>query len=335
MEALNIQQLRKTYSAGVEALKGVDLKVKQGEFFALLGPNGAGKSTLIGILTGLVNKTSGKVRVFDEDLDVAPSRLKAQLGVMTQELNFNIFESCWNTVNFQAGYYGIDWKEAGRRTEQLLRDLELWDKAHQPVRNLSGGMKRRLMLARALVHDPKLLILDEPTAGLDIELRRSLWVYLQKRNEAGLTIILTTHYLEEADAFAERIVVIANGRVVADGSASDIRARGAGRILSVDIPEANERAWFAQATSTAGMTLIETRGRRAYFSAPDTDAAALALLTALGSKNLEIAAPTLDSAFVALTGEQPEAEEAAPHGRTRGREKPSAPTDTATGEVTR
>ena len=221
-EALKIEQLRKTYAGGVEALKGVDLKVEQGEFFALLGPNGAGKSTLIGILTGLVNKTSGKVRAFDEDLDVSPERVKAQLGVMTQELNFNIFESCWNTVNFQAGYYGIDWKEASKRTEQLLRDLELWDKAKQPVRNLSGGMKRRLMLARALVHDPKVLILDEPTAGLDIELRRSLWVYLQKRNEAGLTIILTTHYLEEAEALCNRVAIIDQGVILRDAPTREL-----------------------------------------------------------------------------------------------------------------
>lgn len=221
-QALKIEKLRKTYSGGVEALKGVDLTVEQGEFFALLGPNGAGKSTLIGILTGLVNKTSGKVRVFEEDLDVSPERVKAQLGVMTQELNFNIFESCWNTVNLQAGYYGIDWNEASRRTEQLLRDLELWDKAQQPVRNLSGGMKRRLMLARALVHDPKVLILDEPTAGLDIELRRSLWVYLQKRNESGLTIILTTHYLEEAEALCNRVAIIDQGVILRDAPTRDL-----------------------------------------------------------------------------------------------------------------
>ena len=222
MKALTVEKLRKAYSVGVEALKGVDLEVEQGEFFALLGPNGAGKSTLIGILTGLVNKSSGKVKVFEEDLDVSPERVKAQLGVMTQELNFNIFESCWNTVNFQAGYYGINRKEAGQRTEQLLRDLELWDKAHQPILNLSGGMKRRLMLARALVHDPKVLILDEPTAGLDIELRRSLWVYLQKRNEAGLTIILTTHYLEEAEALCNRVAIIDQGLILRDAPTREL-----------------------------------------------------------------------------------------------------------------
>jgi len=222
MQALAIQELRKIYSGGVEALKGVDLKVESGEFFALLGPNGAGKSTLIGILTGLVNKTSGKVRVFSEDLDVSPERVKAQLGVMTQEFNFNIFESCWNTVVFQAGYHGIDLREAEKRTDKLLHDLELWDKRHQPIRNLSGGMKRRLMLARALVHDPKLLILDEPTAGLDIELRRSLWVYLSKRNQEGLTIILTTHYLEEAEALCKRVAIIDQGVILRDAPMRDL-----------------------------------------------------------------------------------------------------------------
>ena len=222
VSALSIQQLRKTYSAGVEALKGVDLRVEPGEFFALLGPNGAGKSTLIGILTGLVNKTSGTVRVFDQDLDVSPERVKAQLGVMTQEFNFNIFENCWNTVVFQAGYHGIESREAAHRTEKLLRDLELWDKRKQPIRNLSGGMKRRLMLARAMVHDPPLLILDEPTAGLDIELRRSLWEYLKKRNEDGLTIILTTHYLEEAEALCRRVAIIDQGQILRDAPTRDL-----------------------------------------------------------------------------------------------------------------
>lgn len=220
--ALRIEQLRKTYSAGVEALKGVDLRVEQGEFFALLGPNGAGKSTLIGILTGLVNKTSGKVHVFQEDLDVSPERVKARLGVMTQEFNFNIFESSWNTVVFQAGYHGIERRRAEERAERLLRDLELWDKRSQPIRNLSGGMKRRLMLARALVHDPKLLILDEPTAGLDIELRRSLWDYLRERNRQGLTIILTTHYLEEAESLCRRVAIIDQGQILRDAPTREL-----------------------------------------------------------------------------------------------------------------
>ena len=237
MSALNIEKLRKVYGAGVEALKGVDLRVESGEFFALLGPNGAGKSTLIGILTGLVNKTSGKVQVFSEDLDVSPERVKAQLGVMTQEFNFNIFENCWNTVVFQAGYHGIERKEAERRTEKLLRELELWDKRSQPVRNLSGGMKRRLMLARAMVHDPRLLILDEPTAGLDIELRRSLWEYLKKRNEDGLTIILTTHYLEEAEALCKRVAIIDQGIILRDAPMRDLLATLKRQTFVLELPE--------------------------------------------------------------------------------------------------
>jgi len=223
--ALKIQQLRKTYKGGMEALKGVDLQVMPGDFFALLGPNGAGKSTLIGILIGLVNKTSGKVQVFDEDLDQSPERLRAKLGVMTQEFNFNVFETCWNTVVFQAGYYGIELPEARKRAESLLKDLELWDKRNEPIRNLSGGMKRRLMLARALVHEPPLLILDEPTAGLDIELRRTLWEYLRDRNQKGLTIILTTHYLEEAESLCRRVAIIDHGKILRDSPTRELLAQ--------------------------------------------------------------------------------------------------------------
>lgn len=238
MLSLSIEQLRKTYGGGVEALKGVDLKVEGGEFFALLGPNGAGKSTLIGILTGLVNKTSGKVKVYDEDLDVSPQRVKAQLGVMTQEFNFNIFESSWNTIVFQAGYHGIPSSEAEKRAESLLKDLELWDKRNEPIRNLSGGMKRRVMLARALVHSPKLLILDEPTAGLDIELRRSLWEYLQVRNAEGLTIILTTHYLEEAEALCRRVAIIDGGEILRDMPTRELLGEMQGQTFVLDLASA-------------------------------------------------------------------------------------------------
>ncbi len=237
MQALTIRQLRKTYAGGVEALKGVDLNVEAGDFFALLGPNGAGKSTLIGILTGLANKTSGQVQVFDEDLDRSPERLKAQLGVMTQEFNFNVFETCWNTVIFQAGYYGIPLRPAQQATEKLLQDLQLWDKRHQPVRNLSGGMKRRLMLARALVHQPRLLILDEPTAGLDIELRRSLWEYLQQRNQQGLTIMLTTHYLEEAEALCRRVAIIDQGQILRDASTRELLSELTRQTFVLELPQ--------------------------------------------------------------------------------------------------
>lgn len=240
MLALQIQQLRKTYPGGVEALKGVDLRVEAGEFFALLGPNGAGKSTLIGILTGLVNKTSGQVEAFGCDLDASPQRLKAQLGVMTQEFNFNIFESAWNTVVFQAGYYGVAKAEAEVRTERLLKDLELWDKRNQPIRNLSGGMKRRVMLARALVHEPRLLILDEPTAGLDIELRRSLWHYLQQRNAQGLTIILTTHYLEEAETLCKRVAIIDRGEILRDMPTRELLAELTRQTFVLDLVKESE-----------------------------------------------------------------------------------------------
>ncbi len=213
-KALIIEDLRKTYSKGPEALKGVSLEVEDGDFFALLGPNGAGKSTLIGILTGLVTKTSGRVEVYGKDLDLDPSGVKSHLGVVPQEFNFNVFESVFNTVLFQAGYYGIPRKVAEKRAQVLLKELALWDKRDQPGRNLSGGMKRRLMLARALVNNPRLLILDEPTAGLDIELRRSLWDFLIELNASGTTIILTTHYLEEAENLCRNVAIIDLGTVL-------------------------------------------------------------------------------------------------------------------------
>ena len=212
--ALVVEDLRKTYAGNIEALKGVSLEVADGDFFALLGPNGAGKSTLIGILTGLVNKSSGKVSVYGHDIDSQVSAVKSCLGVVPQEFNFNVFESVLNTVIFQAGYYGIPRSVALPRAEKLLTELSLWDKRDQPGRNLSGGMKRRLMLARALVNQPRLLILDEPTAGLDIELRRSLWDFLINLNAAGTTIILTTHYLEEAEHLCRNVAIIDEGKLL-------------------------------------------------------------------------------------------------------------------------
>ncbi len=213
-DALIINDLRKTYAGGVEALKGVSLRVTDGDFFALLGPNGAGKSTTIGILTGLVNKSSGQISVYGNDIDSDPSAVKACLGVVPQEFNFNIFESVLNIIIFQAGYYGISRQEAMPRAENLLRALSLWEKRNQPARTLSGGMKRRLMLARALINQPRLLILDEPTAGLDIELRRSLWDFLTELNEKGTTIILTTHYLEEAENLCRHVAIIDEGKLL-------------------------------------------------------------------------------------------------------------------------
>lgn len=212
--ALSIRQLTKTYGNGFQALKGIDLDVAEGDFFALLGPNGAGKSTTIGILSTLVNKTSGTVNVFGHDLDREPYALKRCLGVVPQEFNFNQFEKVFDIVVTQAGYYGIPARDAKARAEEYLTQLGLWDKRNEQSRTLSGGMKRRLMIARALVHRPRLLILDEPTAGVDIELRRSMWGFLTEQNRQGITIILTTHYLEEAEQLCRNIGIIDHGTIV-------------------------------------------------------------------------------------------------------------------------
>lgn len=216
--ALEIEGLTKTYGDGFHALKGIDMNVRQGDFFALLGPNGAGKSTTLGIVCSLVNKTGGKVRVFGSDIDTHLSDAKLNLGVVPQEFNFNQFEKVFDIVTTQAGYYGIPLKKAAVSAEKYLRQLGLWDKRDSPARMLSGGMKRRLMIARALVHEPKLLILDEPTAGVDIELRRSMWAFLEQMNQQGTTIILTTHYLEEAEALCRNIAIIDHGRILKNTS---------------------------------------------------------------------------------------------------------------------
>jgi ABC-2 type transport system ATP-binding protein len=213
-QALVIRNLTKTYKNGYPALKGIDLDVAEGDFFALLGPNGAGKSTTIGIVTSLVNKTSGKVFVFGKDIDTDFGAAKSHLGLVPQEINLNIFESVAQIVVNQAGYYGLARDHALERTERCLHQLGLWDRRLEQARTLSGGMKRRLMIARALVHQPRLLILDEPTAGVDIEIRRSMWSFLREINEQGTTIILTTHYLEEAESLCRNIAIIDQGRVV-------------------------------------------------------------------------------------------------------------------------
>ncbi|MGL6007221.1 ABC transporter ATP-binding protein, partial [Aeromonas sobria] len=214
MNALEISGLKKTYQGGVEALKGIDLAVKQGDFFALLGPNGAGKSTTIGVISSLVNKSGGKVKVFGYDIDSDLEQAKAQLGLVPQEFNFSQFEKVIQIVTHQAGFYGVPKAEAKIRAEKYLRQLDLWEKRDMAARTLSGGMKRRLMIARALMHEPKLLILDEPTAGVDIEIRRSMWSFLKELNEQGVTIILTTHYLEEAEMLCRNIGIIDKGRLI-------------------------------------------------------------------------------------------------------------------------
>lgn len=212
-KAIEVKDLRKTYAGGTEALKGVSLTVEEGDFFALLGPNGAGKTTMIGILTSLVNKTLGEARVFGASLDTDKDLAKTYIGLVPQELNFNIFEKVIDIVVTQAGYYGIPRKEALARAEELLKALGLWDKRDQPSQGLSGGMKRRLMIARGLVHQPRLLILDEPTAGVDVEMRLGMWDFLRKLNASGTTIVLTTHYLEEAEELCRNIAVINKGQI--------------------------------------------------------------------------------------------------------------------------
>ena len=217
-KALDIQGLQKTYATGVQALKGIDLTVEQGDFFALLGPNGAGKSTTIGIICSLVNKSSGSISVFGHDSVQQEVEAKTCIGLVPQEFNFNQFETLLQIVVNQAGYYGVPRNIAKQRAEKYLKQLELWDKRNANARELSGGMKRRLMIARALMHEPKMLILDEPTAGVDIEVRRSMWAFLKEINAQGITIILTTHYLEEAEMLCRNIAIIDNGVIVENTS---------------------------------------------------------------------------------------------------------------------
>jgi len=212
--ALSLQNLTKTYANGFQALRGISLEVREGDFYALLGPNGAGKSTTIGIICSLITKTSGKVHIFGEDIDLDFSHAKRMLGLVPQEFNFNVFEPVEEILVNQAGYFGIERKTAFERAEQYLKQLGLWDKRREQARDLSGGMKRRLMIARALVHRPRLLILDEPTAGVDIEIRRSMWRFLQQLNQTGTTIILTTHYLEEAESLCRNIGIIDEGDLI-------------------------------------------------------------------------------------------------------------------------
>ena len=222
MHALDIRQLVKTYANGIEALKGIDLTVQHGDFFALLGANGAGKSTTIGLITTLLTKTSGTIAINGYDLDQHPREAKSCLGLVPQEFNLNIFETCLDVLLNQAGYYGMSRKQAMPRTELLLNQLGLWAKRHAIVRHLSGGMKRRLMIARALVHQPQVLILDEPTAGVDIEIRRSMWDFLEKTNAEGTTIILTTHYLEEAEQLCKNVAIIDKGRILENTSMKEL-----------------------------------------------------------------------------------------------------------------
>ena len=236
--ALHIENLTKTYKNGFVALKGIDLSVQPGEFYALLGPNGAGKSTTISIIASLVNKTGGRVSIFGHDIDTDLYAAKCCLGLVPQEFNFNVFEPVGEILVNQAGYYGIPRREAWHRAERWLKKLELWDKRKEIARNLSGGMKRRLMIARALVHEPKLLILDEPTAGVDIEVRRTMWDFLREINQAGVTIILTTHYLEEAESLCRNIGIIDHGQIIENTSMKALLAKLNTETFILDLEQA-------------------------------------------------------------------------------------------------
>lgn len=271
MYALEIEQLRKTYAGGFEALKGVSLQVRKGDFYALLGPNGAGKSTTIGIISSLVNKTSGNVKVFGYDIDKDLELAKQNIGLVPQEFNFNQFESVEQIVMQQAGYYGVAKSLAKERAEKYLSKLDLWEKRKERARNLSGGMKRRLMIARALMHEPKLLILDEPTAGVDIELRRSMWEFLKEINAQGITIILTTHYLEEAEMLCRNIGIINRGELIENTSIKDLLAKLQFETFILDLADDSplpQLAGVVSQTMVNGSLEIElekTRGLNSVF----------------------------------------------------------------------
>jgi ABC-2 type transport system ATP-binding protein len=250
MSALSLSNLCKTYRNGFQALRGIDLEVAEGDFFALLGPNGAGKSTAIGIISSLVTKSSGQVQVFGHDLDRQPEAVKSCIGLVPQEFNFNQFEPVEEIVVNQAGFYGIPRVEAFRRAEESLKQLDLWGKRRDMARELSGGMKRRLMIARALVHRPRLLILDEPTAGVDIEIRHSMWAFLRELNRQGTTIILTTHYLEEAESLCRNIAIINQGRIVEQSRMEDLLFR-----LHTETFVLNVKGQVAELSELGGYTL--------------------------------------------------------------------------------
>ena len=256
MHALSIRKLTKTYGNGVEALKGIDLDVEQGDFFALLGPNGAGKTTTIGIITSLVNKTGGTVSVFDNDIDRDIGAAKSCIGIVPQEINFNQFESVETILVNQAGFYGIPRPVARERTERYLKQLQLWEKRRAIARSLSGGMKRRLMIARALVHEPRLLILDEPTAGVDIEIRRTMWEFLRETNERGVTIILTTHYLEEAETLCRNVAIIDKGRIIENDKMSNVLRKLQTETFVLNLREALP---IAPSLPGFGVTLVDPR----------------------------------------------------------------------------
>lgn len=271
--ALKIENLEKVYSNGLRALKGIDLEVADGDFFALLGKNGAGKSTAIGIISSLVNKTSGTVKIFDVDIDQNFPLAKSYIGIVPQEINFSVFETPMQIVMNQAGYYGINSRIARERSQRYLEQLGLWEKRNDISRELSGGMKRRLMIARALVHHPRLLILDEPTAGVDIEIRRSMWEFISRINQQGTTIILTTHYLEEAESLCKNVAIIDNGNVIENTSTRELLSRLQREIYVLDLhqpldrlPEFSRGKWSLVDSTTLEVDISKEQGINGIFS---------------------------------------------------------------------
>ena len=273
MKALSILNLKKEYAGGLQALKGIDLEVEKGDFFALLGPNGAGKSTTIGVISSLVTKTSGQVKILDIDIDENHSLAKKKLGVVGQEVNFNQFEKVGDIIRNQAGYYGLSFKESRENAKYYMKKLDIWDKRNEQARKLSGGMKRRVMVAKALVNNPDLLILDEPTAGVDIELRRSLWDFLTEINEQGTTIILTTHYLEEAERLCRNIAIIDAGEIVENTSMQELLTRLEVETFVFDLtnpleilPEINEFELYLENPTRLKVTLKKDQDLNSVFN---------------------------------------------------------------------
>ena len=305
--ALSIAGLKKVYADGFTALKGIDLEVKEGDFFALLGPNGAGKSTTIGIICSLVRKTEGSVKIFGIDVDKDFAAAKRLIGVVPQEFNFSIFEKVGDIIEVQAGFYGLSIREGAVNTEKYLKRLGLWDKRNAQARYLSGGMKRRLMIARALVHEPQLLILDEPTAGVDIEIRRSMWAFLEEMNRAGTTIILTTHYLEEAESLCRNIAIIDHGEIVENTSMRALLGQLTTETFVVDLAEpvgaVPEVPGFAfRKVDAQRLELDLTRGQHLNAAFAALDGAGLKVMSLRNKSN------RLEQLFVSLTASEGSAE---------------------------
>ena len=305
--ALSIAGLKKVYADGFTALKGIDLEVREGDFFALLGPNGAGKSTTIGIICSLVRKTEGSVKIFGIDVDKDFAAAKRLIGVVPQEFNFSIFEKVGDIIEVQAGFYGLSLREGAVNTEKYLKRLGLWDKRNAQARYLSGGMKRRLMIARALVHEPQLLILDEPTAGVDIEIRRSMWAFLEEMNRAGTTIILTTHYLEEAESLCRNIAIIDHGEIVENTSMRALLGQLTTETFVVDLAEPVEAApevpGFAfRKVDAQRLELDLIRGQHLNAAFAALDGAGLKVMSLRNKSN------RLEQLFVSLTASEGSAE---------------------------